>query len=378
MADNNSPGYNTLFLNQIEERTRRTNVNLPQPSLPTTESRNAVPLNHRDDTPSQGKPSTIGSEQGLETYERIAVEDHVRDIISELCKIPAAREEFMLGDALILLTVEYKPPHKLSVETLWAGLRPMELWEEIFKCNTVPTDPVEKLRYNAERLVDSAIVQAYDVMIEEGRADAILTNGLARVLHVPYNDPATLLYHFCEPHTEINGEDLLNLRQPKTSVARVLCHCLRSFHSPIRDQEWRNSARSQLHVWESSFDHARSLIPEEELRKTPPHSENTSSPELTSSDYQPSSSPLKSPTEYALNIVRSHRSRPAPTQTKRQGANAASAKSPLLRLPNEQLVNARLAILKTTSLASVMRNFAPSDVYLDCSPAMLLTITAQM
>jgi hypothetical protein len=42
----------------------------------------------------------ISSEQGLETYERIAVEDHVRDIISELCKIPAAREEFMLGDGI--------------------------------------------------------------------------------------------------------------------------------------------------------------------------------------------------------------------------------------------------------------------------------------
>ncbi|KAB8071295.1 hypothetical protein BDV29DRAFT_159594 [Aspergillus leporis] len=124
-----------------------------------------------------------------------------------------------------------------------------------------------------------------------------LTNGLARVLlHVPYEDPTTLLYHFCEPNTEIDEEDLQDLRQPKTSIARVLCHCLRSFRSPTRDQEWRNSARSQLHVWETSFDHSRSLIPEEELRKTPPLSENTSSPELTSSDYQPSSSPLESPT----------------------------------------------------------------------------------
>lgn len=85
----------------------------------------------------------------------------------------------------LLLTVEYKPPQKLSVETLRAGLRPMELWEEMVKCNTVPTDPAEKLKYNAERLVDSAMVQAYDVMIEEGRADAILTNGLARVLLRP-------------------------------------------------------------------------------------------------------------------------------------------------------------------------------------------------
>lgn len=32
--------------------------------------------------------------------------------------------------------------------------------------NTVPTEPVEKLRYNAEQSVDSDTVQAYDVMVE--------------------------------------------------------------------------------------------------------------------------------------------------------------------------------------------------------------------
>lgn len=220
----------------------------------------------------------ISSEQGLETYERIAVEDHVRDIVAELCKVPAAREEFLLGDGIwfdnhtnaltenqaevaisrrprpdqfcihrvdgsantLLLTVEYKPPHKLSVENLRARLRPMNLWEELVQKSHIPTDPAEKLQYNAEVLVNSAVVQAYDVMIEEGRAYSILTNGLARVLlHVPYDDPATLYYHLCEPNKEID-EVGQGLQQPQTSVARVLCLCLMSFRSPPRDQEWRN------------------------------------------------------------------------------------------------------------------------------------------
>ena len=42
----------------------------------------------------------ISSEQDLETYERLAVEDHVHDIISQLCKIPSARDEFRLGDGV--------------------------------------------------------------------------------------------------------------------------------------------------------------------------------------------------------------------------------------------------------------------------------------
>ena len=122
----------------------------------------------------------------------------------------------------------------------------MELWEELVEKNSIPTGPAEKLRYNAEKLVNSAIVQAYDVMIEEGCAYSILTNGLARVLlHVPYDDPATLYYHLCEPNREIDERDGQSLQQPKTSIARVLCLCLLSFLSRTRDQEWRNSARSQ-------------------------------------------------------------------------------------------------------------------------------------
>lgn len=42
----------------------------------------------------------ISSEQDLETYERLAVEDHVHDIVAELCQIPEAREEFQLGNGV--------------------------------------------------------------------------------------------------------------------------------------------------------------------------------------------------------------------------------------------------------------------------------------
>ena len=287
----------------------------------------------------------ISSEQGLETYERIAVEDHVRDIITELCKIPAARGEFRLGDGVwfdnhtnalsesevevdatypsdvrrprpdqfclhrvdgntnsLLLIVEYKPPHKLSVENLRAGLRPMELWEELVRKDTIPTDPAAKLQYNAERMATSAVVQAYDAMIQEGCAYSILTNGLARVLlYIPYDDPATLYYYLCEPNREIDEGDGQIMQQPKTSVDRELCLCLMSSLLPLRDQKWRNSARSQLHVWETSFDHARSLIPTDELQQVPPHCDSSTDKYVnlnpSSSEYQPSSPPtIDSPT----------------------------------------------------------------------------------
>jgi hypothetical protein len=42
----------------------------------------------------------MSSKQDLKAYKRFAIEEHVNDIITELCKIPAAREEFGLSDSV--------------------------------------------------------------------------------------------------------------------------------------------------------------------------------------------------------------------------------------------------------------------------------------
>lgn len=283
----------------------------------------------------------LSSEQDLESYERFAVEDHVYDVIAELCKIPEARQRFRLGNGVrfdnhanaldeaevdlpedkpanlhrsrpdqfcihriddnnttLLTTVEYKPPHKLSVENLRVGLRPMGFWEAVVKPDSIPVDEAARLKHNAERLVGAALVQEYHVMIQEGLGMSYLTNGLAQVLlHIPYDDPSTLCYYLCEPNMDVNAEDDQSFQQPTTAIARVLCLCLMSFSSPVRDQEWRNRARAGLHIWKTSFDHTRAQIPEEELQRTPPNSGYTGS-QATSSDYASSeylpSSPLDS------------------------------------------------------------------------------------
>jgi hypothetical protein len=42
----------------------------------------------------------ISSKQDLESYKWFAVKDYMYNIISELCKIPTAHEEFGLGDGV--------------------------------------------------------------------------------------------------------------------------------------------------------------------------------------------------------------------------------------------------------------------------------------
>ncbi|OJD09608.1 hypothetical protein ACJ73_10188 [Blastomyces percursus] len=196
----------------------------------------------------------LQSERDLEHYERTAVEDYVRDIIDKLCEIPDARKRFRLGDGImfenhenvlqteesdvqlfdesstkhpkpdsfcihrindstntLVTTVEYKPPPKLSVENLRAGLRPMKLWEEIVQSDTIPKSDEqrkdEKLKYNAEQLTCSVLVQEYHVMIQAGLEYSYITNGFAIVLlRVPYSEPSTLYCYLCEPNMDVISE----------------------------------------------------------------------------------------------------------------------------------------------------------------------------
>lgn len=224
----------------------------------------------------------ISSEQGLERYEHLGVEQYVSDIITELSKLPAARDEFGLGDGIqfenhinflheneaietdanqsskvhnprpdrfcihridgnnltLLTTVEYKPPYKLSVPTIRTGLCPMYLWADMVKSSKIPTEEDAKSRYNAERLVCSALVQEYHVMIQEGLEYSYITNEIARVLlRVQHDDPSTLYYYFCDPNSEVDSGADHCFHSPKTSIARKLCLCLMAFRSSIRGQE---------------------------------------------------------------------------------------------------------------------------------------------
>ncbi|KAI1828778.1 hypothetical protein CBS147337_10415 [Penicillium roqueforti] len=281
----------------------------------------------------------ISSEQDLETYERLAVEDHVHDIVAELCKIPEAREEFRLGNGIwfdnhpnaldddnevdasqpsttkpskpdqfciyqrdgnrrtLLTTVEYKPPHKLSAANLRLGLRPMDFWREVVQPDRVPTAEPEKSRYHAERLVGSAIVQEFHVMIQEGLEYSYLTNGLMDVqLWVPYDDPTTLYYHLGDPG--IYGmAGVAGAGIPRTRIERTLCLCLMSFRAPLRDQAWRNAAKDGLPKWRSILDSDRAQIVLVELPRDldmDGANSESASPEQSTSEYLTSSSPITS------------------------------------------------------------------------------------
>ncbi|KAH7228557.1 uncharacterized protein BKA55DRAFT_716421, partial [Fusarium redolens] len=182
----------------------------------------------------------IADEKTLESFLHNSVEDPVRAIIQELKQEEEVRRSFQIGDGVIfenhphalsdvaeeaieretlsilprtpdhrrdlkqlrpdqicvyrsdntassrrtmLYVSEYKPPHKLSAQHLRAGLRIMDIHEEVVNRRTIPTsvDPDARFQYHAEKLTASAVTQTYHYMIESGLEYGLLTTGEAIV-----------------------------------------------------------------------------------------------------------------------------------------------------------------------------------------------------
>ena len=170
----------------------------------------------------------------------------------------------------------------------------MDFWEEVVKARGVATTEEE----NSERLTGAVIAQEFHLMIQEGLECSYATNGLALVLlRGPHEDPGILYYHLCEPNLEVNPEDDQSFLQPTTAIARVLCLCLMSFRSHLRDQQWRSEAQAQLPIWKSSFDDNRTPVSDELPQNTPGSKQTYPSPKSTTSEYLlPSLSSAESPT----------------------------------------------------------------------------------
>jgi hypothetical protein len=254
----------------------------------------------------------LASEKDLESYERFAVEEKVKDIMERLMELPEAQSllndcneiEFenhlntlsdnaeevldrqnrsrtdqacvfrnIQGDRSLLFVREYKAAHKLPVEYLRAGLRPMDVREEVVQRPTIPRDPGEKLNYNADRLVAAAVTQTFEYMIDNGLEFSSVATGPAEVyLQVQEEDPETVYYYLAEPNMDVGEVDELGFRYPFTAIGRMLGFALMALHSRVRNQAWRDAASQRLRRWQEDFDDVLHEIPAEERRATPPAS----------------------------------------------------------------------------------------------------------
>ncbi|KAL1957288.1 hypothetical protein VTO42DRAFT_6194 [Malbranchea cinnamomea] len=274
------------------------------PSLPVIEDRG-----HK----ACGK--ALASEADLVRHQMFEVEFPVEEVIERLIQIPEAHEKFNLGEGIafhnhtagimeepeqphppldgalqpradqncvymraggqrrLLYIIEYKAAHKLTDAYLRAGLRRMNMWEQVVQRLTIPTDSTEKLQYNAERLSCAAVTQAYEYMMKAGLEFGTLTNGSSKVmLRIPEDDPATLQYCHLEPRRDAEPDEN-GFRYPYTALGCHVGLTLLALQQPQRPQQWRNTNIQKLNRWEVDFDALVRKIPDEERTESPPASE---------------------------------------------------------------------------------------------------------
>ena len=221
---------------------------------------------------------------------------------------------------LPLAAVELKPPHKLPISILEAGMREMDPLKEVVNRATMPLekeDPAGYFRCRADRFVAAAVTQTFSYMIENGLEYGYLGTGEAFVfLHVREDDPGTVYYHLCIPNDDVGEEtgwrpdSTDENRLHLTAVAQVSAFCLQAVKTTPRSQKWQDSARAALSIWEVDYEAILREIPETERQ------------ELFFSPYQPSIKRLrKGVFEKTPEVFRSRRSNSKKTKSCASGTN---------------------------------------------------------
>ena len=184
----------------------------------------------------------------------IRMENHANDLAKDEAKIlsdTSAHKSFIRkvegGAKRLAVIIEYKPPHKLSIETLKAGLKDLDILETIHRLK-ISIDKTSSYIENSETAVAIVIAQVYTYMIDSGIQYAYLTTGEAFVfLYTQEQDRNTLYYHLVIPKdVTTNGTDNWI---SYTAIGQVLSFYILACGWKLYDQDSRFRHEQQAHEW---------------------------------------------------------------------------------------------------------------------------------
>ncbi|KAI9766016.1 MAG: hypothetical protein M1840_007023 [Geoglossum simile] len=165
---------------------------------------------------------------------------------------------------LLVLILEYKPPHKLTASHLHYGLRPMNISEVEDKSTSTlkGDDPDTHFREQADLRVATVVSQAYTYMIDSTLEHGIISTGQGFVfLKIDYKTPNIVYYHLSIPRADIAAQRDLFPDDPaffhRTAVCQVLAFTLRALkyarNKPDR-QEMIRRANKMVKKWQRKPD----------------------------------------------------------------------------------------------------------------------------
>ena len=164
------------------------------------------------------------------------------------------------GSKIPVISIEYKPPHKVPLIQIIAGLQ-----GEIHPAQEVIDKEGDDFDFLSKSLVAAVITQLFSYMVQRGIQWGYIYVGEAIIfLHIP-GDPTTVLYHLSIPRLDFQEDD--GNRFHRTSVAQIFAFFLNSLSAEAPSQAWHDAA-ARLDTWAVEYIDILKKIPETE-RKEP-------------------------------------------------------------------------------------------------------------
>ena len=169
------------------------------------------------------------------------------------------------GSYGLITVVEQKPPHKLSLSMLDAGLFEMEL-DEVINETKISNDEDARFKASATQAVAATLSQAYAYMVEGGLEYGCVETGEATVfLRVLEGDVQTLYYHLAIPSREVKSLDGEINDTSLTSLGQFLGFFWMAVQSTPREQNTIVTTLQQAKRWTTSPSQILSQMTPEKL-----------------------------------------------------------------------------------------------------------------
>ncbi|RDA83115.1 hypothetical protein CP532_4445, partial [Ophiocordyceps camponoti-leonardi (nom. inval.)] len=150
------------------------------------------------------------------------------------------------GQDIPMLAIEYKAPHKLSVDQVVTGLA-----SEIQPERDVIDKDGQGFAFAARRLAAAVVTQLFSYMIGKGmQYGYVCTGETLAFLHIPDN-PSSVYVSFCVPNQDVMDDD--DTRLHRTAVAQVFAFILRALRAKPPPESWHDEAE-KLGTWAVEYD----------------------------------------------------------------------------------------------------------------------------
>ncbi|PNY19708.1 Uncharacterized protein TCAP_07480 [Tolypocladium capitatum] len=166
------------------------------------------------------------------------------------------------GQNVPALAIEYKAPHKLSVDEVVTGLE-----SEIRPERDVINQDGQGFAFTARALAAAVVTQLFSYMIGKGIQYGYVCTGQAFVfLHIP-DDPSNVYFSVCVPNLDVMDDDETRLH--RTAAAQVFAFILQALRARPPPESWHDEAE-RLDTWAVEYDDVLRNIPATERKRKEP------------------------------------------------------------------------------------------------------------